>query len=150
MPEGVCVVPSLSFRQVRPSVLQEHCWLCLYRENRPFTPCSVTQCICDKVQIKAPHNIRRVWVGPAHRMWPVTARGEDKAWALSSKHTIDLFQSFPFFFWSRNESPNSDDRQCPILRADISQYIRFLSWAAFWECNINHCGLLLDQRTNGL
>lgn len=112
--------------------------LYLCRENRPFTSWSITQCICDKGQITAPQSTQRFWVGPTYRMWPVTAGGEDKAWALSKRHTIDSFQSFPFFFWLGNKSPNSDDRQWPILRAEGKQYIGFLERAAFWECNIDH------------
>lgn len=59
----------------------------------------VTQCVCDKVQIKyltAPGGSGLALLTGCGQS--LLGGGEDKAWALSNRYTIDSFQSFPFCF----------------------------------------------------
>lgn len=91
------------------------------------------------MQIKGRHSTQRVWVGPAHRMWLVTAGGEDKAWALSRRHTIAEFQSFFFFLLIGKWIPQPWwQNSAPFEGLGVSHYIRFLSLAAFWEHNVDY------------
>lgn len=86
---------ALTFLQAgRPSVLQEHCWLCLDRENGLFSSCSVTQWVCDKVQIKA-------LTASEGLGWPCSQDGQSlpevrTGPGLCQATTRDSFQSCPF------------------------------------------------------